>query len=158
MTDQVPPPQQGYAQPPQGYAQPPQGYGQPPQGYGAPPPPAPPGAPQTKQVEWMPPPQGIANCPPGLEYLTQIDQVLVHQQVELWELMTGWETANRYVVKNTLGQQIYFAAETAIAVLGSTAARAVRSKCQLWTTHRGKLSTLCVRTGAIAGAASAACS
>ncbi|KAI6649710.1 Phospholipid scramblase 2-like [Oopsacas minuta] len=113
------PPPQGYAQPPQGYAQPPQGYAQPPQGYAQPPqgyqqgqvPPAPPGAPQTKTVEWMPPPQAVANCPPGLEYLTQIDQILVHQQVELWELMTGWETANRYVIKNTLGQQIYFAAE-----------------------------------------------
>ena len=26
-----------------------------------------------------------ANCPPGLEYLTQIDQMLVQQQVELLE-------------------------------------------------------------------------
>ncbi len=74
-------------------------------------PPLPPGYQQPKQLEWMPPPQGSANCPPGLEYLTQIDQLLVHQQIELWEIMTGWETANRYIVKNTLGQQIYFAAE-----------------------------------------------
>lgn len=52
-----------------------------------------------------------ANCPPGLEYLTQIDQMLVQQQVELLEAFVGFETANKYVVKNTLGQQIYFAAE-----------------------------------------------
>ena len=97
-------------QPPQEHTQPPQEYTQPPQGYPVPLP-APPGAPQQKPVEWMPVPQAIANCPPGLEYLTQIDQILVHQQIELWELVTNYQTANRYVVKNTLGQQIYFAAE-----------------------------------------------
>jgi hypothetical protein len=34
---------------------------------------------------WMAAPQAPANCPPGLEYLTQIDQLLIHQQVELLE-------------------------------------------------------------------------
>ena len=43
-----------------------------------------PGAPQA-QAQWMPRPQGIAGCPPGLEYLTQIDQLLVQQKVELME-------------------------------------------------------------------------
>lgn len=67
---------------------------------------------QQPQVQWMPPPQEtIPGCPPGLEYLTQIDQLLVHQQVELLELVTGWETENKYRVRNTLGQQVYFAAE-----------------------------------------------
>ena len=35
------------------------------------------------QVTWMPLPEGSAppGCPPGLEYLTQIDQILVHQQI-----------------------------------------------------------------------------
>lgn len=65
-----------------------------------------------QQVQWMPPPQEtIPGCPPGLEYLTQIDQLLVHQQIELLELVTGWETENKYRVRNTLGQQVYFAAE-----------------------------------------------
>ena len=40
----------------------------------------------------MPAPPGVNNnCPPGLEYLTQIDQLLVHQQVELLE---GMYTSN----------------------------------------------------------------
>ena len=33
---------------------------------------------------WMPPPQTPMGCP-GLEYLTQMDQILVQQQVELLE-------------------------------------------------------------------------
>ncbi len=33
----------------------------------------------------MPAPAAIAGCPAGLEYLTQIDQLLVNQQVELLE-------------------------------------------------------------------------
>ena len=39
-----------------------------------------------KQIQWMAPPQQtIPGCPPGLEYLTQVDQLLVNQQVELFE-------------------------------------------------------------------------
>lgn len=37
------------------------------------------------QMNWMPPPQAPMGCPPGLEYLTAIDQVLVQQQIELLE-------------------------------------------------------------------------
>ena len=37
------------------------------------------------QGQWMMRPQGIPGCPPGLEYLMQIDQLLVKQQVELLE-------------------------------------------------------------------------
>ncbi|RWS00812.1 Phospholipid scramblase 2-like protein [Dinothrombium tinctorium] len=50
-------------------------------------------------------------CPPGLEYLTQIDQLLVHQKVELIEALTSFETANKYVIKNSMGQQVYYAVE-----------------------------------------------
>ncbi|KAI6649712.1 Phospholipid scramblase 2-like [Oopsacas minuta] len=113
-----------YAQSPPLGPENPQGVpGPAPQGYvqsqGIAPFPAPPGsqqqpvgAPQQQQpIQWMPPPEAIASCPPGLEYLTLIDQILVHQQVELWEVVTAYQTANRYIVKNTLGQQIYFAAE-----------------------------------------------
>ncbi|NWS86920.1 PLS1 scramblase, partial [Toxostoma redivivum] len=60
---------------------------------------------------WMPIPPSIPNCPPGLEYLTQIDQILIHQQLELLEIVTGFETNNKYELKNALGQRVYFAAE-----------------------------------------------
>ncbi|NXE18742.1 PLS1 scramblase, partial [Ardeotis kori] len=60
---------------------------------------------------WMPVPPPLPNCPPGLEYLTQIDQILIHQQIELLEIVTGFETNNKYEIKNTLGQRVYFAAE-----------------------------------------------
>ncbi|XP_022100005.1 phospholipid scramblase 1-like isoform X2 [Acanthaster planci] len=64
--------------------------------------------------QWMAMPPlstGSTGVPPGLEYLNQIDQLLIHQQVELLELMTSIETKNRYAIKNTLGQQVYFAYE-----------------------------------------------
>lgn len=56
------------------------------------------------------PPPGPAS-PNGLEYLMQIDQLLVHQQVELVEALTGFETNNKYQVKNVMGQPVFFAAE-----------------------------------------------
>ncbi|TKC35456.1 hypothetical protein EI555_013562 [Monodon monoceros] len=40
-----------------------------------------------------------------------IDQLLIHQQIELLEALTGFETCNKYEIKNSLGQRIYFAAE-----------------------------------------------
>jgi len=109
------PGQQGYGQPPPaGYQQPygQQGYGQPPHGqpYGQPGMPMQaPGMPGGQQ--WMARPENIPGCPPGLEYLCQIDQLIVKQQVELLEAFTGWETNNKYKVMNTVGQQVYFAAE-----------------------------------------------
>ncbi|XP_036002333.1 phospholipid scramblase 2 [Fundulus heteroclitus] len=64
-------------------------------------------------------PMGIApapvsvpvGVPPGLEYLTQIDQILIHQKVELLEAFIGFETNNQYEIKNSLGQKIYKAKE-----------------------------------------------
>ncbi|XP_021252756.1 phospholipid scramblase 1 [Numida meleagris] len=60
---------------------------------------------------WMPIPPPLPNCPPGLEYLTQIDQILIHQQIELLEIFIGFESNNKYEIKNSLGQRVYFAAE-----------------------------------------------
>ncbi|XP_023223588.1 phospholipid scramblase 2-like isoform X2 [Centruroides sculpturatus] len=112
-----PPPNAGYLPPNAGYPpsggmnyQPPSGYTQPAPSYGQQ------GFPQTGGApmapgSWMPVPAAPVNCPPGLEYLTMIDQLLVHQQVELLEAFIGFESANKYEVKNSVGQKVYFAAE-----------------------------------------------
>ena len=56
-------------------------------------------------------PQPIPGCPPGLEYLITVDQILVEQVPSLLEAFTGWDTNNKYVVKNMAGQQIFYAME-----------------------------------------------
>ncbi|XP_017863927.1 PREDICTED: phospholipid scramblase 2 isoform X3 [Drosophila arizonae] len=56
-------------------------------------------------------PSGIPNCPRGLEYLTSIDQLLVKQKVELLEAFIGFETNNKFSIKNALGQKVYYAVE-----------------------------------------------
>ena len=59
---------------------------------------------------WMGEPAQVPlNCPPGLEYLTQIDQLIVKQKLEILEAAAGvmgygLETANKYKIKNVLGQ------------------------------------------------------
>ncbi|KAK7469818.1 hypothetical protein BaRGS_00036147 [Batillaria attramentaria] len=99
----------------------PQPGGQPPP-YGQPQPggPPPPGQPIAMQpvagggappAGWMQAPSGPANCPPGLEYLTQIDQLLVKQKMEAIEAFTGFETNNKYEIRNTMGQRVYMAVE-----------------------------------------------
>ncbi|XP_034837983.1 phospholipid scramblase 2 isoform X1 [Maniola hyperantus] len=91
-----------------GYPQPQSGYPHPQPGYPAPivqqPAPQGPGG-------WMTIPQAPTNCPPGLEYLSMIDQLLVKQKVELLEAFVGFETNNKYTVKNALGQKVYYAVE-----------------------------------------------
>ncbi|KAM9033675.1 phospholipid scramblase family member 5 isoform X1 [Sarcophilus harrisii] len=59
----------------------------------------------------LPPP---VNLPPGLEYLSQLDLIIIHQQVELLEMILGTETSNKYEIKNHLGQRVYFAVEESI--------------------------------------------
>lgn len=51
-------------------------------------------------------PAGIPNCPPGLEYLTQLDQLLIKQKVNLAQVLVGFEQNNKFVVKNSLGQDV----------------------------------------------------
>jgi len=75
-------------------------------GYGAPPP-------DMGQFGGQPmaPPHLPPGCPPGLQYLTMVDQLLIKQKVEILEAMTGFETANKYEVLNSLGQNVYKAKE-----------------------------------------------
>ncbi|XP_023291313.2 phospholipid scramblase 2-like isoform X1 [Lucilia cuprina] len=73
--------------------------------------PMPPGQPMGPPGDWMSIPPGIPNCPRGLEYLTSIDQLLVKQKVELLEAFTGFETNNKFSIKNALGQKVYYAVE-----------------------------------------------
>ncbi|RWS31109.1 phospholipid scramblase 2-like protein [Leptotrombidium deliense] len=65
--------------------------------------------PQANAMMGMPAHQ--QDIPPGLAYLTNVSEVLVQQQVDLLEVFSGYETNNKYVVKNAANQQIYFAAE-----------------------------------------------
>ncbi|CAH8857808.1 unnamed protein product [Trichobilharzia szidati] len=55
---------------------------------------------------WMEKP-AATQCPPGLEYLTQVDQLLVKQSKEIYEAIFGFETPNRYTCYNVLGQPVY---------------------------------------------------
>ncbi|XP_016421635.1 phospholipid scramblase 2-like [Sinocyclocheilus rhinocerous] len=59
----------------------------------------------------VPPPVLLFGVPPGLEYFTQIDQILIHQKIECIEILTGFETNNQYEIKNSIGQEIYHAKE-----------------------------------------------
>ncbi|XP_053378762.1 phospholipid scramblase 2-like [Mercenaria mercenaria] len=68
---------------------------------------------QEPPVVWMPKPVSgpPGGCPPGLEYLTQVDQILIKQQIDITELFTTWEKENKYNILNTMGQQVYAAKE-----------------------------------------------
>ncbi|KAF6119913.1 hypothetical protein HJG60_010292 [Phyllostomus discolor] len=60
---------------------------------------------------WMPAATPLLDCPPGLECLTEIDKIQIHQQIDLLEVIIKIETNNKYEIKNSLGQRIYFAVE-----------------------------------------------
>ncbi|KAB1283649.1 Phospholipid scramblase family member 5 [Camelus dromedarius] len=44
----------------------------------------------------------------------ELDLIIIHQQVELLGMILGTETCNKYEIKNSLGQRIYFAVEESI--------------------------------------------
>lgn len=55
------------------------------------------GIPKPKVDTSQIPPDG----PPGLESLSEVDGLLIRQKIELQEVMTGFETENRYTIYNT---------------------------------------------------------
>ncbi|KAL1271508.1 hypothetical protein QQF64_030524 [Cirrhinus molitorella] len=59
----------------------------------------------------VPPPVLLYGVPPGLEYLTQIDQILIHQKTECIKILSRFESDNQYEIKNSIGQEIYHAKE-----------------------------------------------
>ncbi|KAK1168220.1 hypothetical protein AOXY_G11112 [Acipenser oxyrinchus oxyrinchus] len=59
--------------------------------------------------QWMPlPADPPSDCPPGLEYLSVVDQILIHKVPDRTQ---GNRTRNRYELRNGLGQRIYYALE-----------------------------------------------
>uniref|UniRef100_A0A1I8GLT5 Phospholipid scramblase n=1 Tax=Macrostomum lignano TaxID=282301 RepID=A0A1I8GLT5_9PLAT len=54
----------------------------------------------------------LPGCPRGLEYLSQLDQLIIKQKKETFEVISGFEMQNRYSVQNSNGQQVFFARES----------------------------------------------
>ncbi|XP_050483459.1 phospholipid scramblase 3 [Bombus huntii] len=78
----------------------------PPYGISMPGPEAP--QPMMPQGGWSP---RNTTCPPGLEYLIVLDRLYIRQQLELLEVVVGWETENKYFVTNTNGQPLFYIME-----------------------------------------------
>ncbi|XP_054920369.1 phospholipid scramblase 2-like [Dermacentor andersoni] len=53
----------------------------------------------------------IPGCPPGLEYLTQIDQLIVRQSVNLVNMLMPNLATSEYLVTNTMDQFVFKATE-----------------------------------------------
>ncbi|CAB3408750.1 unnamed protein product [Caenorhabditis bovis] len=66
---------------------------------------------QPQPVAVMPTIQEIPGVPSGLEYLSYIEAILIHQIADILEMVSNWEISNRYVLKNSNGQQAFYAFE-----------------------------------------------
>lgn len=59
--------------------------------------------------EWAQRPTTVpTNCPPGLEYLTQIDQILVHQQMEILESIINFSSLSINLLLNLSSRSVYW--------------------------------------------------
>lgn len=66
---------------------------------------------QNAPVTWMPMPAPMPNCPPGLELLTQLDNIHVLQHFQPVELMVNFEVNNKYDVRNNENQMVFMVNE-----------------------------------------------
>jgi len=68
---------------------------------------------QPVQVVWMVMPEKPTGqaCPPGLEYFSKLNKLVIKQKIELLEALTGYEQENRYDVFNEFEQKVYQAKE-----------------------------------------------
>ncbi|XP_073529153.1 phospholipid scramblase family member 5-like [Phyllobates terribilis] len=57
------------------------------------------------------PPEPQFLVPPGLEHLSKIQHIIIHQEVELLGVFLGTEKSNKYEIKDNFGQRLYFAIE-----------------------------------------------
>uniref|UniRef100_A0A665UD81 Phospholipid scramblase n=1 Tax=Echeneis naucrates TaxID=173247 RepID=A0A665UD81_ECHNA len=58
------------------------------------------------------PSPAVAGCPPGLEYLTQVSiQIISVCTVYLQTALVGFESNNKYEVRNVMGQNVFYAVE-----------------------------------------------
>ncbi|RUS70524.1 hypothetical protein EGW08_021712, partial [Elysia chlorotica] len=56
-------------------------------------------------------PGQMSNVPSGLEYLAVVDQLIIKQEVSMFEVLAGFEAKNKYRVLNSMNQQAYWAFE-----------------------------------------------
>merc|ERR1711935_294250 len=51
------------------------------------------------------------SCPPGLEYLARVDQLMIKQKMDKLAMWTHFKGANKYTINNSMGQQVFLAEE-----------------------------------------------
>ncbi|GFO35015.1 phospholipid scramblase [Plakobranchus ocellatus] len=56
-------------------------------------------------------PGQIPGVPAGLEFISTVDQLIIKQEVSVFELVTELEAKNKYRIMNSLNQQAYWALE-----------------------------------------------
>ncbi|RWS07393.1 Phospholipid scramblase 2-like protein [Dinothrombium tinctorium] len=66
---------------------------------------------QNKSPSWMDTPSINFACQPNLEYLNQVDRLLIYQSSDLLESVLDFRTSNKYSIKNGQNQLMYYAVE-----------------------------------------------
>ena len=50
----------------------------------------------------------------AIEYISSVDKLFVHQKVEMFEALTGFEQRNQYIVMNSSNQPVFVAREESL--------------------------------------------